>query len=331
MDSSSEVYIHRWRAGLQQKSARDLSIDERNILRNRQKKRMGEGILGILFGIVCFVVSPAMDTTDTNILHSLLSLGFFIAACMLFVYGRNKLIHSFWYKKDCAAARAEIYVGDISSNPKDKTARKLIREGILYPLPDHQQEVEFLYPSGCVWKANGVLVNRRIMAPLMETAAEPPYASIAAEWVEPLDTLNPKAAYVNMRKMSSYERIELQKHLNSVIRLPLIYAGLTNAASIAILFGFAPLSILSNSMIPWMIFGLAIIWNINLLLRIYSVASIIKDLKSGVLVIARTPKDTSHELPDDIQLSPPSEFLPISRILWSQNGTPAAWRISSAV
>lgn len=328
--------VAKWRAGLKFAGSREFTMREKKELNAIILKKALfslfslasiPGVSILLAGIVSILRLMGRDYTREFVNVMGFALPIFLAGALTFtVINLMRVVSLF---RDLRNNRMESYEGRFDENTHaTRSITTLIRNGLFYPVKDTPQTMEVLAISGLIWSVNGVRQRYWLTAPIVETAEEPSYAAIAADWVMPLDPKRNDLAYVNQRQMTSDEKTELIHYIRVLLRKNLLMTLLMNAW-----FAYSLVQVYIHLESIDLLFIIALFiastWDIALFTRLMQVAKFKGDLKMGILVIARMP-DKIEKIPESQvpPLSTRTEFLPISRYLWSREGIPATWRIT---
>jgi len=328
--------VAKWRAGLRFAGSREFTGREKKELKAIILKKALFSLISLLSVPVCSVLLAfpiamlrlmGRDYAREFVNIMGVAIPIFLAGALIFtVINLIRMISLF---RDLRNNRMESYEGRFDENAHvTRSITTLIRNGLFYPVTNKPQTMEALASSGLIWSVNGVRQRLWLTAPVVETAEEPSYAAIAADWVMPLDPKRNDLAYVNQRQMTSDEKTELIHHIRVLLRKNLFLTVMMNAW-----FAYNLVQVRFHREEVDLLFILALFiastWDMALFTRLMQVAKFKGDLKMGILVIARMP-DKIEKIPESQvpSLSTRTEFLPISRYLWSREGVPATWRIT---
>lgn len=210
---------------------------------------------------------------------------------------------------------------------------RLVEDGLLTREARSVHYLEVLPTSGCLWRANGARLRR--WAPLLpsrftELAPTPPFAAIAAEWVEPA-VGDSSGLHVGERELTGEEIRELKRYnrrqriQHARVALPLtLWFG--TVLWFCIQSGRLPAG---YQLVPFL--GLAIVtlaWDALLVVCLLRTRLLAQDARVGRVVIARFTEDAPSESDMPAALSPPVELLPVSGAEWTTGGLPAEWRVT---
>ena len=328
--------VAKWRAGLKFAGSREFTRREKKELNAIILKKALFSLLSLVsvpvFSVFLAVLVAILRLLGRNYTREFVNImGFvipiFLAGALTFTI--VNLIRVVFLFRDLRNNHMESYEGCFNNNMHaTRSITTLIRNGLFHPITDKSQSMEVLASSGLIWSVNGVRQRFWLTAPIVETAEEPSYAVIAADWVMPLDPKRNDLAYVNQRQMTSDEKTELVHYIRVLLRKNLLMTLLMNAW-----FAYSLVQVYFHREGVDLFFIIALFiastWDIALFTRLMQVAKFKGDLKMGILVIARMP-DKIEKIPESQvpTLSTRTEFLPISRYLWSREGIPATWRIT---
>jgi TRAP-type mannitol/chloroaromatic compound transport system permease large subunit len=187
------------------------------------------------------------------------------------------------------------------------------------PADEETLTVEVLPLSGMVWTVNGHRPVQPMFTPRSRTSRAPEHARMAANFVAPVAGAD--GLYAHRRALNEAEQEELQTYLK--VTHPLHLAAMLLMVVLGCIF-------IATSL-PNDALGLAA--GALLLLaggsRLFVVARRLRlarrlraDAREAYVVIVRRG--------DGEELGEATEFLPLSRVIWSQGGRPATWRRISA-
>lgn len=326
--------IAKWRAGLKFVDSREFTRQEKKeinalILRKALFSLLCLVSIVLLFGLSAFSAA-IMDILGHDSMHMFSSVMAFVIPIYIagaMICSAFNLIRVMTLFRDLRKNRMESYAGQFDENAiKPRSMNALIRNSLFLPVSERPQTMDALAGSGLIWSVNGIRQRYWLTVPMMETAEEPSYAAIAAEWVVPLDPTRTDLAYVNQRQMTSDEKSELVHYIRVSLKKNLFMTLFMNTW-----FVYSVDQVLTQHQGLDLFFALSLFvastWDISLFTRLVRIAKFNGDLKMGILVIARMP-DKIEKMPESQvpSLSNRTEFLPISRYLWSREGIPATWR-----
>jgi hypothetical protein len=185
--------------------------------------------------------------------------------------------------------------------------------------------LEILSGSGLLWRMNERPSSHSTLVTPTEVTNAPDFASTAAQWVRPWTEPDGETTWWNRRALSDAEHGELRKHVRRAIR-PYFYLPLLTAyVSIGFFTGDWRES-------PWTSIPMwaVIAWADGCAIRVFPrVLRIRRDARSAMVIIFR-PEDAAAAAaaPGSPALGPATEVLPFSRLPWTHDGQPAAWRKS---
>ncbi len=210
------------------------------------------------------------------------------------------------------------------SFPLDAAQKALLAADLLHLDANELQWIELLPISRRVWRVNGVTPLTWLRAGASEVAPTPEFAALAAQWLEPLGRNEDGVVYGGQRELSQSERIELNRHIRREWMRPL-----TSSLPIFILLSYEIFRYFQNQILQsdqisrLALLGAGVLFFATIsLFRIRQAQRYRADRENGYVAIRRVvegEKETGE---------PEIEFLPISGMLWTRAGEPAAWRRS---
>jgi hypothetical protein len=319
---------------------RPLTRGERTILGRRARlleARVGllvmafPPVLFIALAIGTLVEEPSSFVRGIGSGGMALLLGVCVAIILI---GRNWWIESRAVRRDARLGYVERYQvvlnEALASHP---WLAKLMEEGLLTRGAPSVHYLEVLPTSGCLWRANGTRLHR--WAPLLparftEVAVTPPFAAIAAEWVEP-PVGDTSGLHVGERELTEDEILELKRYSrrqrfhHARIALPLtLWFG--TVLGLCLQSGRFPTY---YQLVLFIGLGVATVaWDTLLIACLFRTRLLTQDARVGRVVIARFAEDAKGEAGTAAELSSPIEFLPVSGAEWTSGGLPAEWRVS---
>jgi hypothetical protein len=337
-ETETETGTSPWCAGLRLAGRRALTDAERRELRLRGGLLGALGFLALgssplLF--VFFLISLALNADADGMPGPV---GIFLVTAMLplmavvLVLGRRWVR---WYRtvrRDARAGVAYRFEGAMDGLfPGAELRDRLQKERLLPLCLRGTQCLEVLPESGLVWSVNGIRPRRSISAPTAHVAEVPAIARIAAEWLEPVAPADEVTAWVGQRELAAAEADEIRLHAARVVRPSLVWGtGLT--LWLGFLLGLA----VRAGQLPtgWHGALLAILAmaalhaDITLLRSLRLSWELRRDsrLRRAVIVRSPVPHLNPEEPERETTLSEPEEYLPVSSLVWTKGGRPAAWR-----
>lgn len=210
---------------------------------------------------------------------------------------------------------------------------KLLGEGLLTRVAPGAHILEVLPTSGCLWRANGTRLRRwspLLPARFAELAETPPYAAIAAEWVEP-PAGDSSGLHVGERDLTDEEVRELERYIR---RQRVRHARV--ALPLSLYFAAVLWFCLQSGRFPisyqlFLFIGIAIAtvaWDVLLIACLLKTRLLLQDARIGRVVIARFADESAEEAGPSTALTAPVEVLPVSGAEWTSGGLPAEWRVT---
>jgi len=162
----------------------------------------------------------------------------------------------------------------------------------------------------------------------VDTAAPPPSARIAAEWVEPT-LIEGDTIYLGERQLTAAELREIRRY-----RRRLIWEPLRIALPLTLWFGTVLALCLSSGRYPtrinlvfFILLGIVtVIQNVLLVARVGEARLYGADARAGRVRIIRFPLSGDEAARGGGRLSQAIEALPVSGATWTVDGAPALWR-----
>lgn len=331
-----------WVAGMRLVGERELTPDERMEIRNAAISFAALGcgaglVLPFLFFLLLLAIAlaGALDT-PVSPLTALGVLGLLTASTLLGYAMQRWVRWSRQLARDARSGRAELFEGEVDPRQLfDRTLRRLRRSGLLRQSGDQEQDgaaerLEVLPGSLLVWRVNGGRPRSWIQTQIRRVADVPPFAAVAAEWLDRLSPDDSHQIHVGQRELSTAERGELEglaRHL--VFKPALVALGLL--LWLGAVLGYASLhGAPAPGHPPGTTLALCVLTGIALANVMRSAGMGLqfrRDLALGRVIITRSAEFNAEETaPPAADLSPPEEFLPNSRVMWSRAGRPAVWR-----
>jgi hypothetical protein len=195
-------------------------------------------------------------------------------------------------------------------------AKRLVRLGVTIA-NDSPLKLEVLPKSASIWTVNGRRVGELVALPRGATSTTPEFATVAAKWTKPLETLRGLIQY-NRRSLSDSEKEELRFYLPNLSRrlLWLIALHLLLAYQLV---RFAR-GDYAYGMMAFLSAAIAMLANRKMLRVVQFHRKLRRDLSEGWVIIVRPTND-----PED-EKTPAVEYLPVTGAEWTSAGHPATWR-----
>ena len=326
-----------WCAGLPFTGERPLSDREQSELLALQARltRLSRfvGLCALpTFGVVALLaqslhIRPVLLALDTDISRPPGILTTLTAALVIvelwLSYRFNR--HATALKKDIACGTALTYCGVLSERSRmEPTQQRLLASGMLTTDPDLTQSIELLTESHILWRVNGAPIKHTVKPALTEVAPLPQYASIAAQWLEPVSRHKQAILYGGRRELSEEEKKELKRFVRRLVVRPATSSLPVSCLSLALATEMYRDHPIDTDTVFW-IFVIGGVFNIALyLFQISQAKRFMSDLQVGYVGIRRV-----ETLGADAHTEPDIEFLPTTGMLWTRSGEPAAWRRGS--
>jgi hypothetical protein len=305
---------NEWYAGVPLQGTRKLLPEERYELQVQQGRFRFKGCVALLLAPALLAIALAVPLLmDLSFLSDSfvppLMLALMFMSTWLLLVGRENVRYGRWLKADLRAG----YLKQFGS-------------------PDAEQPtlLEVLPVSNRLWRMNGDILPTWANAPPVWVADVPEMAHVAAEWVLPVEGAPVDEPHTNWRTLSSAEKQELTRHARR-LALRLLPASLFFTAWFGILVGVAlhehgvPPS--SLQAIVLLMITLAINW--GLIRHVLQSKRVVRDRDVGQIVVLRWLRQEENQAADSPpSLSPPMEVLPHSRLIWTENGRAAHWRLA---
>ncbi len=149
------------------------------------------------------------------------------------------LKHKWDLASDVQTGLVSVYRGVLAErNRLEPTQLGLLATHLLRLDSSEKQTIELLKTSRVVWRVNGLPTKRTIQPTLTEVAATPPFASIAAQWLEPVSRHEKSILYGGKRELSDNEKRELRRFVRRLVTrpatssLPVAFLSLALAANL---------------------------------------------------------------------------------------------------
>jgi hypothetical protein len=191
--------------------------------------------------------------------------------------------------------------------------------------PDDQGRfrLEILPVSGRVWKVQGESLGKWVQLHRSEVAPPPPFAQLAAQFLEPVHEAEDRTLSRGQREMTSEEAAELLKHARQVWKSRLFWAVLLNFWFVSSLVSTATSNegYGTEAYIIFSLFAAAVLWyDASFFRRVWTTFKLRQDAREGRVIILGS-NDT-----DGIKDQEVFEVLPNSKWIWTVDGAPAPWR-----
>lgn len=314
----------KWCLTLPLVEERSFTVEEETLLRQqRRHETMGAILLGIFGTIASFVgMMVTMLFSKNNLGLSALAFIFGMPLIALCVFqGYRFLEHALLLSCDLRNGLLQRYAGVLEAN-----AVNLLQEKVGKPLKrtmvvGENCELQVYAGSGRLKSASSQVYHGwDIKLPCSKTAATPPYAAIAAQWLDRVDTTESgDAVFMGNRELSAEELAEIRASAFRCWWQP-CRTLLTCASFPAILLMGALLNHKPYSFQLGLLIFVGVLGLIPVLRGCGLALQLRGALRVGAVRILHIPASNPDE--EEVQL----EFLVGSKILWTRHGLPAPWR-----
>ena len=334
MNGSSKTGMTQWCAGLPFIAERNLSDEEMQQLTSLHQRALRiRRLAGILvLPTVAFAcglswmlhIHPVMLSYDTDISRAP---GLFSVATSAIIL--SELWFCWLYSaraasmlSDLKAGVAQIYSGILAERSRmEPTQQRLLSSGLLTTDATRTQCLELLKSSHILWSVNGKRVKRLMQPSLTEVAEQPEFAAIAAQWLEPVSRQKQAVLYGGRRELSAEEKHELRTFVKRLVVRPATTSLPVSCLSLMLASELYRDHPIDTDTLFW-IFVIGGVFNIALyLFQIKQARRFMADLDVGFVGIRRI-----ENLAPEAHTEPDIEFLPVTGMLWTRSGEPAAWR-----
>jgi hypothetical protein len=237
--------------------------------------------------------------------------------------------HKWALAADLETGIVSIYRGILAErNRLEPTQMGLLTTHLLRLDPHEKQTIELLKTSRVVWRVNGIATRRTIQPTLTEVATTPPFAAIAAQWLEPVSRHETSILYGGKRELSDTEKRELQRFVRRLVTRPATSSLPVAFLSILLAVNLYRSHPIDRDPMFW-IFLTGGLCNVMLyLFQIRYARRFGDDLRVGYVGIRRIGPSDPVAM-SDAPAEPDIEFLPVTGMLWTKSGEPAVWRRGS--
>jgi hypothetical protein len=257
-----------------------------------------------------------------------------VVAALLILHARSALQRARALRHDAHEGVADRFEGPLPmAAESEPTLRRLLKRGLLDLHTLEPQWIEVLACSGKVWRVNGHRPGGWVSAPCVEVAPTPEFAGIAAEWLS-LENSNEEVR-TTQRDLSAPEVEELRRYARRLSRRRLLPAALFAAWATAGLWSGPPIapggsgSDLFQMILVGLLATTAFVLYLALFRWFFLSYRLGRDAQIGRVVIVRVPVPPDEETREAEPEHRVLEFLPSSRGLWTTDGHPAPWRLST--
>lgn len=327
-----------WCAGLPLVGTRPLTEKEIQSLRRQAQQYglLGWG-LGLAFPLLYFatflwqmeVLPVVMQGGEVLVIIPLL-----LAAIFCAIRGRSWRQRGSGLLADLRQGTALRFEGKLVPNPYDHAQRILVSPFPKMPArlsadPERIQSLELLPHSQRLFYVNGTFVMDWLAITWQEPAQTPEIAHIKAQWLTPIPNAaqgQPTAA--GHRELTPQETQEIGKRWRRILR-PHVF----QCPILMLLFsGFVAVSLDSGEGSGLIITAaFAIYYSRYLWRRVRIVPKLRRDEKQAQVLIFQVPAEIVSDTEETQRVELILEYLPFSRLLWTQEGKPSAWRTATAI
>lgn len=189
--------------------------------------------------------------------------------------------------------------------------------------PEASTQLEVLSGAGTAWAEDGQRVPGWRDAWSVDLACQPDSAHIAAQWLEPVREFPREGVFQGSRELSGAERLELLRHRRGMVVRPAFTLGLLAvwALSHAVRLwatGWRG----AGSLVDILLLVLGLKWMADLVSCLRLGLSVQRDRQEGRVFILKD-EGVAESPEGGVRLE---EYLPDSRLLWTSDRAPAAWR-----
>ncbi len=248
------------------------------------------------------------------------------------IYIRDCVVRSKGLKSDLNIRYLRRFEGELQSiDPADETQSYLLRRSFLRPDLESVQELELLQITSRIHSINGQQLRCWKTASIEETAVRPEIADIAAQWLEPVNESDTNSLFTGNRHLTNDELGELRSKIKRMWRKHLVPAFLLSlwvlSGIIAWKYSTSTITTSNKLHMVWVVV-LTLFYDIMFAVDTIQAFKVHKDINLGTVIIVRQEipveeNKTEMSIGNDYKIF---EFLPISRLLWTEGGHPASWR-----
>ena len=341
-EKKTAAHTTEWCAGLPLVSQRPMDEAELRGLRREalRLRRTGIGtaaffpvsisVLALLYAVAPFTRAFVEGAGILLLLSAPLTL----PLCVLLA--RDCLLRSKGLRGDLKLGVIKKFEGPLATNQTaDETLERLRRAKLAPKTGAAWYGMEILPVSGRVWRVTGASVRGWVIAQTVEVAQTPEFAGIAAQWLQPYSRKEDATLLGGQRELSPAEQMELRRFARRLWLRPLpAAAGLTAWAALPV-----TAWILHRRLDSGFRFGqelflvcIALLTDYHFVRSVLLSRRLARDAQRGRVMILSEQADLEKEKPP--QPIPPTaekakivELLPVSRMIWTGDGRPAAWRV----
>jgi hypothetical protein len=349
MSRSPEETSTAWCAGLPLVLQRPFTADEQESLRReaRHVRLRGLGVVALfltlvgLFAGVVIRTDPSMEAMQVVLaVWAILLLAAGLPVTLLMA--RDSFRRGKGLSGDLRSGIVLRFAGPFAPHAviEDETRQSLRRARLVPDQPLSEWSLELLPISGRVWRVHGQPVRPWIVAQTVEVANTPPFADIAAQWLEPVAQDDGTTLLAGQRELSRAERDELRRYSQRLWRRPLpVAVGLTLwlCMPIAVLIMEGDLHSRSDGARFIWLAAVTAITDYHFISALLLSRKMRADERAGRVIIVRVADAAPPiSLPDKTEGignqsgdgSEVAEVLPVSHRVWTESGRPAAWRMT---
>ena len=287
--------------------------------------------------LACFTPSIFHDASDRHITFELILSRFTqlsgVTLCALAIaveawLGCRFLRQQHQFEQDFEAGSVDVYQGMLTERTRlEATQQTLLTSHLLSIDPNCVQTIEILSRSNYLWRVNSVRLRRIIHPSLTEVAETPPFASIAAQWLQEVGRHETEVLYGGQRELSDNEKRELRRFIRRLVVRVASSSLPVAALSLALATEVYHSQAIESDPVFWVFVAGGVM---NVVLYVYQIRQarrLSDDLRIGYVGIRRVGKTGASA---DAKAEPDIEFLPVTGLLWTRSGEPAVWRRGSA-
>lgn len=260
---------------------------------------------------------------------------FALASAILFL---NSLLRQWNYARrtlvaDLKRGQAFTFSGIVREGETEQSTKEQLARARVMAWST-EQTLDVLPASGRIIETNGQAAQAPAFARVVEVARTPEIAAIAAQWVEPISASDGSQVGLGHRELSRAERAEVAQCLRRA-RSRLIWPEGVSSLWLTTLAVVAVWQLADgNGASLFRLFFYVIIAgmvDVSWATRLMLAARLAKDIGDGHVVIFKFPHGEPRRIGAKTVLPHEgaeviSEVLPFSKLPWTQNQHPAAWR-----
>lgn len=316
-------------AGLPLAGTHEISLEERaRALRWTRRIGLRSWLALLATPTVVLLVLGAMVSTGKEGWIAAMPIAFLVMLQWAWPYARKQATQVRHFRRLGRALRIPARIARFegiaeSAQSWDRLQNALRSEGALRTSSGEAQTLDVLESAGIVLRVNGVFPRRFHQAVIARVARTPENAAIAAQWVKPL--FDDPTTHVHQRALSEAEIEELRQFIRSATPWRAVF--IVAVWMILVVVVLANRGWASSALI--LMSGVVVLRSAVVLIKSAKVLrKLMRDVSIGRVVIVReTRSESTPDSPEDGEaLGPPSEFLPVSRLWWTRDGSVAPWR-----